>query len=155
MHTPRFCSSPVTHAPGPNPILASERCLRPLRPADPVSSRVFLSLTAPARSGTFGAVVALPAAVIVCREVGVSAIREWMGSRGMAAVVAVGHWGKIKTAMQMVSLQLLLLVQQQPAGSTFDERGQLVGLALLYSAAVIACTSAVGYVRAAWPTFSD
>jgi len=47
-------------------------------------------------------------AVIICREVFVSALREWMAQRGLSGTVKVGYMGKVKTATQMIAAVLLL-----------------------------------------------
>lgn len=47
-------------------------------------------------------------ALIICREVFVSALREWMAQRGLSATVKVGNLGKFKTATQMIAITLLL-----------------------------------------------
>ena len=52
--------------------------------------------------------MALWAAVIVGREIAVSALREWMAELGQRAKVAVAAVGKIKTIVQMVAVTLLL-----------------------------------------------
>ena len=57
---------------------------------------------------------AIPAAVIVGREIAISALREWMAGIGGRAKVAVSIIGKIKTTAQM--LALLLLLWHNPAG---------------------------------------
>ena len=49
------------------------------------------------------------AAVIVGREIAVSALREWMAELGQRAAVKVAAIGKIKTIAQMVALLCLLL----------------------------------------------
>ena len=46
--------------------------------------------------------VALIAAVIIGREITVSALREWMASLGARSLVKVGFAGKLKTLFQMV-----------------------------------------------------
>ena len=110
---------------------------------DPVADKLLVCACLALLAGSLGTVVALPAAIVVCREVAVSALREWMGERGHRAVVAVGRWGKVKTATQMVSMQLLLL-------SVFDVtavRLRWTGVMLLYAAAVLSCTSAAGYFK--------
>ena len=50
----------------------------------------------------------LPAAVIIGREIVVSALREWMAELGARAHVAVSNLGKWKTAAQMLALVILL-----------------------------------------------
>ena len=113
---------------------------------DPVADKLLVCASLSLLSGAIGAVVSLPTAIIVCREVAVSALREWMGARGSREVVAVGASGKVKTAAQMVALQLLLLSLALDQAAM--RRG---GLLLLYVAALLSCTSAVGYFAAAWP----
>jgi phosphatidylglycerophosphate synthase len=100
-------------------------------------------------SGRFGGRVAVPSAVILAREIAVSALREWMAAQGLRDVVQVGYQGKLKTALTMASLTLLLLVPTPGAGFL----GKLEGLsiALLYACTVITVTSAASYFRAAAP----
>lgn len=115
---------------------------------DPVADKLLVCTCLLLLSYTLGAVVVLPTSIIVCREVTVSALREWMGKRGKRDVVAVGWWGKLKTAVQMCALQLLLLAPCMNSQEVTFLHG---GLLLLYIAAVLTCSSAVGYIKAAWP----
>lgn len=149
---------------------------------DPVADKLLVCACLVLLSGAMGALVALPTAVIVCREVSVSALREWMGQRGERAAVAVGYAGKVKTAAQMLALQLLLFTDylsisvtsavQCPAFGSFFTTPlyavvgvatafktsvciaplRMVGLVLLYVAALLSCTSAMGYFEIAWAT---
>ncbi len=50
----------------------------------------------------------IPAMIIVGREIVISALREWMAELGKRANVAVSQMGKIKTALQMISITVLL-----------------------------------------------
>jgi CDP-diacylglycerol--glycerol-3-phosphate 3-phosphatidyltransferase len=93
---------------------------------------------------------AIPAAVIVGREIAISGLREWMAELGERAHVAVSIIGKFKTAAQMVALVLLLY--RQPVG-WFPTQG--VGIALLYVAAVLTLWSMVMYLKAAWPALIE
>jgi len=90
--------------------------------------------------------LAIPAAVIVCREIAVSALREWMAEIGARARVAVSAIGKFKTTAQM--LAILLLLYQAPLGG-FPTR--VSGLILLYMAAGLTLWSMIVYIHAAWP----
>lgn len=87
----------------------------------------------------------LPAAVIIGREIVVSALREWMAELGARAHVAVSNLGKWKTAAQMVALVILLA---NPSAFTF---WVLVGYALLLVSAALTLWSMIQYLRAAWP----
>jgi phosphatidylglycerophosphate synthase len=44
----------------------------------------------------------------ICREILVSALREWMAERAMRSAVKVGYPGKLKTAAQITSIVTLL-----------------------------------------------
>ena len=58
--------------------------------------------------------MAIWAAVIVGREIAVSALREWMAELGQRATVKVAALGKIKTIVQMVALSCLLTIRSAP-----------------------------------------
>jgi CDP-diacylglycerol---glycerol-3-phosphate 3-phosphatidyltransferase len=89
--------------------------------------------------------VALPAAVIVGREIVVSALREWMAELGKRTSVAVSMVGKFKTLAQMFSIILLLLYVPHSA----HWLGYL-GYILLYVSAFLTLWSMIIYLRAAW-----
>ncbi|MFV2057488.1 MAG: CDP-diacylglycerol--glycerol-3-phosphate 3-phosphatidyltransferase [Thiohalomonadales bacterium] len=93
-----------------------------------------------------GIFLALPAAVIIGREIVISALREWMAELGERAQVAVSVIGKIKTFSQM--LAILLLLYRQPIGSFSTVE---VGFFLLYLAAALTLWSMVIYLKSAWP----
>lgn len=52
--------------------------------------------------------ITVPALTMICRELIVSALREWMAQRGSRSVVAVSNLGKLKTVAQMLALIGLL-----------------------------------------------
>mmetsp|Transcript_7725 Transcript_7725/g.11710 ORF Transcript_7725/g.11710 Transcript_7725/m.11710 type:complete len:340 (-) Transcript_7725:208-1227(-) len=79
---------------------------------DPVADKLMVSTALIVLAGRYGGIVAIPAAVIMAREVGVSALREWMAQRGARDSVKVGMQGKIKAALTMVSITLMLLVPE-------------------------------------------
>tara|TARA_B100002052_G_scaffold294013_1_gene318096 strand:- start:171 stop:737 length:567 start_codon:yes stop_codon:yes gene_type:complete len=93
--------------------------------------------------------VALPAAIIVGRELTVSALREWMAELGERGIVAVGSLGKYKTALQMLAIFLML----------FDlfERGLVfqIGCVALAVSAAITLWSMVLYLKQAWPRLTQ
>lgn len=97
-------------------------------------------------TGVHGAVLALPAAVIIGREIAISALREWMAEIGERAQVAVSIIGKVKTTAQMIAL--LLLLYREPVGALPTVT---VGLLALYVAAFLTLWSMLIYLRAAWP----
>lgn len=92
----------------------------------------------------------LPAAVIIGREIVISALREWMAEVGARGTVAVSFVGKVKTTLQIVSIIWLLLFD--PARFPVMT---YIGLAFLYAAAVLTLWSMIIYLRAAWPSFKQ
>lgn len=95
------------------------------------------------------AVLALPSAVIIGREITVSALREWMAELGARSHVAVSMAGKFKTAAQMVAILFLVLDGPLLGVPLYD-----IGLVLLYIAAFLTLWSMVLYLRAAWPSLT-
>jgi CDP-diacylglycerol--glycerol-3-phosphate 3-phosphatidyltransferase/cardiolipin synthase len=91
--------------------------------------------------------VAIPAIVIVGREIAVSGLREFMAEIGQRATVGVATVGKIKTGVQMVALLLMLYRDDVGVFPTYG-----VGFSLLYVAAVLTLLSMFVYLRAAWPS---
>ena len=87
----------------------------------------------------------LPAAVIISREIVVSALREWMAELGARAQVAVSNVGKWKTAAQM--LALVILLAHSPQFSFWIG----LGYGLLFVSAALTLWSMTQYLRAAWP----
>lgn len=90
--------------------------------------------------------VAIPALIIIGREIAVSALREWMAGVGAGKAVAVSWAGKVKTAVQMASITLMLY--GHGAGGVPLYR---IGLVLLYVAAALTVASMLLYLRSAWP----
>ncbi len=93
--------------------------------------------------------LAIPAAVIIGREITISALREWMAEVGARATVAVSMIGKVKTALQMVAI--LLLIYEKPL---WGLPIYTLGFLLLYAAAILTLWSMVVYLRAAWPSLT-
>lgn len=93
--------------------------------------------------------VALPAMIIIGREILISALREWMAEIGRRRVVAVSSLGKFKTVAQIVSLVCLLYFKPLLGLPTYA-----IGLVLLYLAAGLTLFSMFVYLNAAWKTNS-
>lgn len=88
--------------------------------------------------------LAVPAAVIIGREITVSALREWMAEIGQRAAVNVSQLAKWKTAAQMAALGLLLY-SEDLWGLPINDLGYI----LLYLAALLTLWSMGNYLRAA------
>jgi phosphatidylglycerophosphate synthase len=101
-------------------------------------------------AGRYGPSVAIPCSIILAREIGVSALREWMAQRGLRDIVKVGFQGKAKTALTMISLSLLLVSEGAASSSSKISLFTLSKLCL-YLCTVITVTSGSTYLRAALP----
>ena len=112
---------------------------------DPVADKLVVA-TALIMLVQFGRLDAAIAAIIIGREITISALREWMAQVGARQSVAVSMVGKVKTAAQMVSIPLLLF--HTPLGG-FDMHQ--LGTWLIYIAAILPLWSMGYYMRMAWP----
>ncbi len=90
------------------------------------------------------AYLAIPAAIIVGREITIASLREWMAEIGQRATVKVSDIGKWKTTTQMLSIGFLLY-REDLLGLPIN----LIGYGLLYIAAALTLWSMVSYLRAA------
>jgi CDP-diacylglycerol--glycerol-3-phosphate 3-phosphatidyltransferase len=91
--------------------------------------------------------LAITAAIIIGREIAVSALREFMAEMGQRSQVKVATVGKIKTMAQMSAIVLMLYripIRDVPIYE--------IGYALLVIAAGLTLWSMFIYMRAAWPS---
>jgi CDP-diacylglycerol--glycerol-3-phosphate 3-phosphatidyltransferase len=93
--------------------------------------------------------LAVTSAVIVGREIAISALREWMSEIGQRSHVNVATLGKFKTVMQIVAIEVLLYQHDLEGLRLFH-----VGESLLMLAAGLTIWSALIYLRAAWPAIN-
>lgn len=94
--------------------------------------------------------LAVIAAIIIGREITVSALREWMSEIGAASKVSVSWFGKWKTTAQIAGISMMLY--EDPIGPVPVYR---VGLVLLVIAAALTIISMVDYLRSAWPALRE
>lgn len=92
----------------------------------------------------------IAAAIIISREIAISALREWMSIIGKRVSVKVTVIAKYKTTIQMLALGMLVWYHPH---SFFWIRW--VGPILLYFAAVLTIWSMCVYLKAAWPDLID
>ncbi|TAL73361.1 MAG: CDP-diacylglycerol--glycerol-3-phosphate 3-phosphatidyltransferase [Rhodanobacter sp.] len=123
---------------------------------DPVADKLMVAVTLfllveSHPEGWSGIVMAVTAAVIVGREISISALREWMAEIGMRATVKVAFIGKFKTVMQMVALVVLIVQHEKEAEAL---RLYHIGEALLVIAGILTIWSGLYYLHAAWPSLS-
>lgn len=90
--------------------------------------------------------LAVIAAIIIGREITVSALREWMSQVGAQAKVAVSFFGKWKTTAQIIGISLMLYREPLLGLPIYTS-----GYVFLFAAAVLTLWSMIDYLRAAWP----
>jgi CDP-diacylglycerol--glycerol-3-phosphate 3-phosphatidyltransferase len=118
---------------------------------DPVADKLMVSTALVLLvQGDPNVALAVVAAIIIGREITVSALREWMSQLGARANVAVTFLGKWKTALQIVGIGLMLY--EVPL---FGLPSYWLGEWLLYVAAALTLGSMIDYLRAAWPVLRD
>jgi CDP-diacylglycerol---glycerol-3-phosphate 3-phosphatidyltransferase len=88
--------------------------------------------------------LAIPAAIIIGREITIASLREWMAEIGQRATVKVSWLGKWKTTAQMLAIGLLLY-REDLLGLPINA----IGYGLLYIAAALTLWSMISYLRAA------
>lgn len=116
---------------------------------DPVADKLLIACTLLLLVGTKDInYITIPAIVIVGREIVISGLREWMAEVGRRASVTVSYIGKVKTALQMAAL--FLLIAFDPAKSWWG----VIGFISLYVAAILTIWSMVIYLTIAWPELS-
>lgn len=112
---------------------------------DPVADKLMVAVALIMLVETYASIyLTIPAMIIVGREIVISALREWMAEIGKRANVAVSHIGKVKTALQMLAIMVLL-------ASPSETVAGYAGIAILYAAAILTLWSMWIYLRAAWP----
>jgi CDP-diacylglycerol--glycerol-3-phosphate 3-phosphatidyltransferase len=120
---------------------------------DPVADKIMVStalVLLVQRQETYEVVFAIASAIIIGREITISALREWMSEIGERALVSVSWIGKLKTIFQMTAIGFLLY---------HDNLGwipvALIGELLLYTAAGLTLWSMWNYLVSAWPAISN
>jgi len=99
--------------------------------------------------------VAIPAIIMIAREVFISALREFMSSRGKRDVIAVSNMGKYKTAAQMLGIMGLIWRPDYDIPLIFFYFPHVVLNYLSYGfyfiATVLTLSTLIDYFKAAWP----
>ncbi len=114
---------------------------------DPVADKLIVS-TALVILVWLGRVDTIVAAIIIGREIGISALREWMALAGESSHVAVSMIGKVKTTAQMIAIPFLFY-----SGYFFHIDTQFVGNILIWCAAILTIWSMLYYLEKARISF--
>ena len=110
---------------------------------DPVADKLFVTSILVLLLAQYADLL-IPALLLILREISISALREWMATRGSRDAVAVVWVGKVKTTLQMSALTLLLAASPSQLPLLFH-----LGLALIWVAAALGLWSMASYLRAA------
>lgn len=94
--------------------------------------------------------IAIPAAIIIGREITIASLREWMAELGQRAKVKVSVLGKWKTSAQMLAIGFLLY-HDDLIGLPVNT----IGYSLLYLAAILTLWSMLNYLSAALNTVNE
>jgi CDP-diacylglycerol--glycerol-3-phosphate 3-phosphatidyltransferase/cardiolipin synthase len=94
--------------------------------------------------------VTLTGAVIIGREIAISALREWMSEIGSRHKVAVSSLGKFKTIVQIVGLSMMLFRQDLLFLPIYQ-----IGLFLTVLAGALTLWSMAAYLKLAWPDLKN
>ena len=112
---------------------------------DPVADKLMVAAALLLIVDRFGGVwVTAAAAIIIGREIAISALREWMAGIGDSRKVAVSYLGKVKTTAQMFALFFLLYQHPLLGLPTLT-----IGFVLLAISAVLTLWSMINYLRLA------
>ena len=112
---------------------------------DPVADKLMVAVALVMLVGQFNSLfLAVPAMIIIGREIAISALREWMAEVGKRSSVAVTYIGKVKTTAQMVALLFLLHYHPLLGVPVYQ-----MGLVLLNLAAGLTLWSMIVYLHAA------
>ncbi len=111
---------------------------------DPVADKLLVSaaLLMMVGFGHIKGLVILPAVVILCREIMVSGLREFLA--GLRVSVPVSALAKLKTGLQMVAIGVLIVGDAGPAAIPV----RLIGETGLWIAAALTLVTGYDYLRA-------
>lgn len=115
------------------------------RMLDPIADKLLVAavLLALTRAGTIAGYSLWAALVILCREILVSGLREFLAE--LRVSVPVSQLAKWKTTIQMIALAFLLA---GPAGDKVVTGVTEVGIALLWAAAILTLYTGYDYFKA-------
>ena len=103
--------------------------------------------------------VSIPAILMIAREVFVSALREFMSSRGKRDLIAVSTLGKYKTAAQMLGIMGLIWRPDYDIPLILFSFPHEILMFLAYAffaiATVLTFWSMVSYFKATWPELKE
>ncbi|HEX5319462.1 MAG TPA: CDP-diacylglycerol--glycerol-3-phosphate 3-phosphatidyltransferase [Stellaceae bacterium] len=111
---------------------------------DPIADKLLVSATLLmlTATGRLSDEAVLPALVILCREILVSGLREYLA--GLAVSVPVSRLAKWKTTLQMIAIGILIVGDAGPSALPVVWTGEM----LLWLAAILTIVTGYDYLRA-------
>lgn len=117
---------------------------------DPVADKLLVITALVLLIGQYGSLwLTLPGIIIVCRELMISALREWLAETGKQLRIPVSFLAKIKTGLQMVAITILLANQPNMSLAGIHP-WTVIGFILIYVAAIFTIWTMCLYVQFAW-----
>jgi len=99
--------------------------------------------------------IAIPAIIMIAREVFISALREFMSSRGKRDIIAVSEMGKYKTAAQMLGIMGLIWRPDYDIPLILfylpHEVINYASYGFYVIATILTVSTLISYFKAAWP----
>lgn len=89
------------------------------------------------------------AILLVCREIIILAMREWMGQIGISKSISVNSLGKFKTLCQMIAIPMLLYDSPLTFRTLIIDT-HIYGELLIYISAILTTLSILYYAKIAW-----
>jgi cardiolipin synthase (CMP-forming) len=122
------------------------------RMLDPIADKLLVATTllALAANQSLDALTLWAAVIILCREILVSGLREYLAE--FKASVPVSALAKWKTTVQMIALGFLVA---GPAGEAVLPGATRIGVGLLWLAAALTLYTAADYLMAGWPHLGE
>ena len=115
---------------------------------DPIADKLFIIIVIICFmiNGNITNLSLVPGFLIICREIFISGLREYYSSKNENLVINVSSLGKIKTAVQMLSLFLILIAQLSLQSNNLLMN---VGIFILWIAMILSVISGYQYYKAA------
>jgi len=119
---------------------------------DPIADKLLVATTllAVAANQTLSGWTLWAAIIILCREILVSGLREYLAD--VKATLPVSALAKWKTTLQMIALGFFIA---GPAGEAVLPGALHIGAALLWLAAALTLYTGVDYLMAGWPHMGE
>lgn len=118
---------------------------------DPIADKLLVGSTLLLLAG-FGHItghVLIPACIILCREIVISGLREWLA--GVKQYMPVSSMAKWKTALQLGSIVFVLLGHPDTIGDPF----YMLGVGGLYTAAILTVLTGFIYIKHHYDHLTD